>query len=194
MSSMIFTAKLDVEATHNIRSFYTLFSEFKKADNTGRAKIGEELTKRGFDNGSADALARLSVTWVESEKSIDLEIESGSEVSIEFYSKLIDFFDQEGVEKYHARLFDTSSGGVQVWDKPEVVFELDNAKVYLLGDFDDEDDLQENLEGMGSDIIDSVDGCDLVIVGENPDLNLLKNSNLQHAVIIPEDDIWDYFI
>lgn len=194
MSSMMFSAKLEVDVSHKVRAFYKAFSEFKNTDKHNGGKVFEELKAHGLDNDFADLLARQSITWTESEKKIDMEMESSSEVNIEFYDKLIEFFDREGVEKYHARLFDTSSGGVQVWDKPEMDLDLNKAKVYLLGDFDDEDDLQENLEGMGSNITNSIDECDLVVVGENADINLFKKANVRCPAIILENDIWDYFI
>ena len=163
-------------------------------DEDERSRLVSELQSSGVSESLIAVFIHERMLLAQADESLSLRFEVGSSVPVSFFEALIDYFDQQGVERYHASLFDSSSGGAQVWDKPELDIELWKSRIYLLGEFDPEEELEESLAGEQATLVDTLSECNLVIVGEDPDLELLKQVHELNITVVTEEDIWDYMM
>lgn len=195
MSGLYFSASFQVEAAHPVYALLTPLLTLRQAE--GRAEheqLLNQLKQSGVPSALVDLFNDYSADLLADGDCTLLQIDAGSRAALEAFDHLVELLDEAGVEQYHASLFDSSSGGRQVWDKPEKDIEFDEAKVFLMGEFDDEDEVKETLEGMGAEFADSLEACTLVVVGENADAVILARAEKQGLTLLPADEVDDYVI
>ncbi|RLU02085.1 MAG: hypothetical protein D9N11_11015 [Ketobacter sp.] len=153
----------------------------------------------------AAALAQYGITTEGIPKNITLEIDSdemvlstssGSEVELSFFDELVDALESAGATEYHARLFDSSSGGVLVWRLPHDAgdeIELDGADFLFLGDMEEErQEMLELAEDLGTVHDDFSEQVNLVVLGSNVDPEQLSRIAKSKIQTITEDQFWEY--
>lgn len=192
MSSLEFTATLFIDGTHPARGVLSQLAKLRSNVDPIHCKEALANLEAGGIDGELIALCtRHSVAMKAEDDSLWLQLQTGSDTPLERFGKFQDLFECLGVEHYHARLFDSSSGGIQIWEKPEQAVDFSDAKVYLLGQFDEDDEVNEKLEELGAELVDDLDDSTLVIVGVNPDPGLLHSAKIKGIPIITEEKMWD---
>ena len=147
--------------------------------------------------GLADDLIALFVKaqgLTKTDNSVWLTLTSGSSTSFDAYERIIDFLNQVGIDAYHASLFDSASGGRASWRKPEEYVEFEDAKVYFIGEIDEDEreSIEENFESLGAVLAESLQQASLVIVCDNPSGEELKYLQEKQLPNISMDEFWDY--
>jgi hypothetical protein len=150
------------------------------------------LTTHRLTTSHHDKLLSIKPSILLKNGALDIEWECGSSFSLDTLEGLIVSLDSAGIERYHARLFDSSCGGSQVWDKPERDISLFESKIWLIGEFDEDDDVESTIDDQGGEIVESIAECNLGIIGENPDPKQLKQAYEMKLSIISEEEFWDY--
>ncbi len=123
---------------------------------------------------------------------LEVRAEFGSEVPYELIEAVVIGLEAiEGVE-YKARYFDSSSGGVNTWGDYED-FDLDGKNILLVGDMSEElEYIQEMVEGIG-ELKDELDeNTEVIILGANPDANILAVAKDQGVVLVTEEQFLEY--
>ena len=153
----------------------------------------------------AKALSEYGIVSVGLPKTITLEVDSdqvvlstssGSEVELSFFDELVDALTAAGATKFHARLFDSSSGGVLVWRLPRDEgdeIELDGADFLFLGDMEKElQEMVELAEGLGTVHDELNEQVNLVVMGSNVESEQLDRIVKSNIKTITEDQFWEY--
>lgn len=193
MSEWSFTAQLNMDPGHPAQAILQALS---KGCQPAEAEVWEQLSAKLSGTAvSADFLPQLRSSSVDvqaTDTGLALYLDQGSEVSYRFFEDLVCLFEALEIEQYHARLFDSSSGGSQVWDQPPRELEFEDSRIFLLGDFDEEDEVPELVEGLGATLVDRVEGADIVVLGSQADPAIVAEANRLGKLILSEDELGDY--
>lgn len=186
MSSLHFTATLHVDDTH------PLLALLQQSSTLTETHWRNEWQHLDLDDDFVAELLSEKISLTVEQDRAWLEIDAGSDVSLDFFIELMSLIEQLEVEQYNARLFDTASGGCQVWDQPELEIEINEARVCLLGEFDPDGEVAESLEKSGAMRVDTLDDCTLAVVGFAADPDMLKDASRRCIPIISEEALHDY--
>jgi|GEM_PF-2211348 hypothetical protein len=125
-----------------------------------------------------------------------LSTSAGSEVALSFFDELVSALESAGATALYARLFDSSSGGVQVWrypDNEDDDIDLDGADILFLGDMEEDiDEMKELAQEMGVVHDEWHEQISLVVLGQNiapAEMSKILKTGVR---TITEDQFWDY--
>lgn len=158
--------------------------------------VSKQDTKALSEYGIVSEGIPKTITLEVGSDQVVLSTSSGSEVALSFFDELMDALKTAGATEFHARLFDSSSGGVLVWRLPHDAgdeIELDGADFLFLGDMEEE--LQEMLElaeDLGIVHDDLSEQVNLVVLGSNVDPEQMSKILKANIQTITEDQFWEY--
>ena len=125
-----------------------------------------------------------------------LSTSAGSEVALSFFDELVSALESAGATALYARLFDSSSGGVQVWrfpDNEDDDIDLDGADILFRGDMEEDiDEMKELAQEMGVVHDEWHEQISLVVLGQNiapAEMSKILKTGVR---TITEDQFWDY--
>lgn len=123
---------------------------------------------------------------------LEIRAEFGSEVPYELIEAVVTNLETIDDVEYKARYFDSSSGGVNTWGDYED-FELDGKNILLVGDMSEElEYIQEMVEVTG-ELQDELDeDTEVIILGANPDTDILSAAKKQGVVLVTEEQFLEY--
>lgn len=123
---------------------------------------------------------------------LEIRAEFGSEVPYELIEAVITNLETIDDVEYKARYFDSSSGGVNTWGDYED-FELDGKNILLVGDMSEElEYIQEMVEGIGELQDELNEDTEMIILGANPDVDILSAAKNQGVVLVTEEQFLEY--
>lgn len=158
--------------------------------------VSKQDTKALAEYGIVSESIPKTITLEVGSDQVVLSTSSGSEVALSFFDELVDALKAAGATEFHARLFDSSSGGVLVWRLPHDAgdeIELDGADFLFLGDM--EEDLQEMMElaeGLGTVHAEMNEQVNLVVLGSNVESEQLSRMVKFNIKTITEAQFWEY--
>ena len=132
-----------------------------------------------------------------SDNELTLHISAAPSIELSLFDQFVELLESHGVQQYRAKLFDTSSGGGQLWEKPEYLaaeeFDIQGKTILILGDTEEPyDEIVDILEGYEVTIEETLtDDTQLVIVGNDADSDVLNDVKKREIPILTEDDFWD---
>lgn len=123
---------------------------------------------------------------------LEIRAEFGSEVPYELIEAVVTNLETIDDVEYKARYFDSSSGGVNTWGDYED-FELDGKNILLVGDMSEElEYIQEMVEGIGELQDELNEDTEMIILGANPDADILSAAKTQGVVLVTEEEFLEY--
>ncbi|MGD8594473.1 MAG: hypothetical protein PVF82_16705 [Gammaproteobacteria bacterium] len=132
-----------------------------------------------------------------SDNELTLHISAAPSIELSLFDQFVELLESHGVQQYRAKLFDTSSGGGQLWEKPEYLaaeeFDIQGKTILILGDTEEPyDEIVDILEGYEVTIEETLtDDTQLVIVGSDADSDVLNEVKKRAISILNENDFWD---
>jgi len=156
----------------------------------------QERREKLFENSlNADdsALLNLFDYSVEGESVIELR-SSNLESSIGFYERLVAALDAFGMASYKARLFDSASSGLCVWqNSEEELLDFEGLVVSVVG-VDESEGIHDTLEDAGAIVKSNYDeAASVMIYGDNHDLKFFIEKSDVRTRVLHFDDFWDEF-
>lgn len=138
-----------------------------------------------------ETLPRLDLQ-IRVDDELEVRAEFGSEVPYELIEAVITGLEAIEAVEYKARYFDSSSGGVNTWGDYED-FDLDGKNILLVGDMSEEREyIQEMVEGIG-ELQDELDeDTEVIILGANPDVDILAAAKEQGVELVTEEQFLEY--
>lgn len=123
---------------------------------------------------------------------LDVRAEFGSEVPYELIEAVITGLEAIEEVEYKARYFDSSSGGVNFWGDYDDL-DLDGKNILLLGDMSEElEYIQEMVEVNGELQDELSDDTEVIILGANPDADILAAAKEQGVELVTEEQFLEY--
>jgi NAD-dependent DNA ligase len=186
MSSQEFTCHVWSGVDDASEYFASLKQMFIQLPAEGSLNSVNEMLGTGFET-----LPRLNLQ-LRAGDDLEIRAEFGSEVPYELIEAVITGL--EGIEavEYKARYFDSSSGGVNTWGDYED-FDLDGKNILLMGDMSEEREyIQEMVEGIGELQDELDDDTEVIILGANPDADILVAAKEQGVALMTEEQFLEY--
>ncbi|MCE3239248.1 MAG: hypothetical protein K0R24_2229 [Gammaproteobacteria bacterium] len=186
MSSQEFTCHVWSGVDDASEYFASLKQMFIQLPAEGSLNSVNEMLGTGFET-----LPRLNLQ-LRAGDDLEIRAEFGSEVPYELIEAVITGL--EGIEavEYKARYFDSSSGGVNTWGDYED-FDLDGKNILLMGDMSEERQyIQEMVEGIGELQDELDDDTEVIILGANPDADILVAAKEQGVALMTEEQFLEY--
>ena len=138
-----------------------------------------------------ETLPRLDLQ-IHASDELEVRAEFGSEVPYELIEAVITGLEAIEAVEYKARYFDSSSGGVNTWGDYED-FDLDGKNILLMGDMSEEREyIQEMVEGIGELQDELDDDTEVIILGANPDADILVAAKEQGVALMTEEQFLEY--
>jgi hypothetical protein len=195
MSGLYFTAAIEVTESLLAKEYICLLLKVKH-------EADYELLEQKLSNFYSKYL--LSPV-LEASELVQLQIESKSEgvfeilseypdLSIDFFVNFVALLNQFDGISYKARLFDSSSGGIAIWQVPEEdELDFEMLLVCMLG-VDEEEGLHETLEDAGAVLKSEFHSeAKLIIYSDEIDIEALSSTVNLGAKLVHQDDFWDEF-
>jgi len=185
MSSLEFTCRFDSASEPFIVKVRQIVESISNRDSMALAQYGiqpEGLPSRMDLEAAGDQMV--------------LSTSAGSEVALSFFDELVSALESAGATALYARLFDSASGGVQVWrcpDNEDDDIDLDGADILFLGDMEEDiDEMKELAQEMGVVHDEWHEQISLVVLGQNiapAEMSKILKTGVR---TITEDQFWDY--
>ncbi len=117
----------------------------------------------------------------------------GAEVDFGVFEKVASILDDTTGVEYKARLFDSSSGGVQLWSNLEDDIDLNEKRIIFLGFDDEELDEMKDLVEDDAQVFSVLDkGIDVAVLGSavsESEMGFLSENSIE---CISEQEFWEY--
>lgn len=185
MSSLEFTCRLESVSEPFAAKVSQIVESISKRNATALAQYG--IQSEGLPN-------RMDLEAAGDQ--IILSTSTGSEVPLTFFDELVSALESDGATALYARLFDSSSGGVQVWripDNEDDDFDLEGAEILFLGDMEEGvEEMKELADELGVVHDEWNEQVSLVVMGQN--IESVEMSKILKAGVhtITEDQFWEY--
>jgi len=138
-----------------------------------------------------ETLSRLDLK-IRTGDELEVRAEFGSEVSYELIEAVITGLEAIEEVEYKARYFDSSSGGVNFWGDYDDL-DLDGKSILLVGDMSEElEYIQEMVEGIGELQGELDEDTEVIILGANPDADILAAAKEQGIELVTEEQFLEY--
>jgi NAD-dependent DNA ligase len=151
-----------------------------------------ELAGKFLAQNSIDVLRNLTISAELKQNGLSFSFETDSNVGYADLNALVQSFDQIGIEQYRVSMFDSASGGKELWVKPEEDISLYESKVLLLGEFDEEDEIEPTIEDQGGEVVATLNDCTLIVLSDSATKEELKRAQAGNVPMIQESEFWDY--
>lgn len=190
MSSLYFDCAVTSSISEAEALFGLLYEACCNRDPKSRSKVIELLQKEDDYE-----LPFMDFSLSKSDAELSLNFEAPPSFDIDFFDDIICALEKIPDIHFKARLFDSSSGGAQIWRKPEQPpMDLEGKRLVFAGEM--ESDLDEMLE-FAEDVAivqESLDGdTEVLVVGSNVDASILKKAADNNITVYSEEDFLDYF-
>lgn len=195
MSGLYFTASIDIGESQEVREFINLLLNAKQESGDGLQEQRLSDLHNKYSSDSKIGLAELSQLHIESKVEGVLDILSEySDLTIDFFENFVELLNHFDGISYKARLFDSSSGGIAVWQVPEEdELDFEQLLVCMLG-VNAEEGLHEALEDVGAVLKSEFDSkAKLIIYSDDVDIKLLPSINNLDIKLVHQDEFWDEF-
>lgn len=184
MSEWSFNANIRAEAGSVVQDLEALIILLRSPQKNAQA-ITDCL---GFD---ADLLPAVVLDLDASDGAVTLTGGVSGAVPLGFFEKLVDYIDTLSDGQFHARLFDSGSGGVESWGLDDLP-DIEGKAITFVGDFQEElDELIELANSLGRYEAEVSSATEILVLGEDPDASSLEKANTLKIPCITEEDFWD---
>jgi NAD-dependent DNA ligase len=163
----------------------------------GDLNAKDQLVSKNIPIQLLERIAPSDISIQSRDTRLTLHISAAPSIELSLFDQFVELLESHGVQQYRAKLFDTSSGGGQLWEKPEYLaaeeFNIQGKTILILGDTEEPyDEIVDILEGYEVTIEETLtDDTQLVIVGNDADSDVLNDVKEREIPILTEDDFWD---
>ena len=184
MSEWSFNANIHAEASSVVQDLEVLTGLLRSPQKN--AQVIRDLL--GFD---AVLLPAVTLDLGASDGAVTLTGELSGAVPLAFFEMLVDYIDTLSDGQFHARLFDSSSGGVVSWGLDDLP-DIEGKVITFIGDFQEElDELIELANSLGRYQAELSHLTEILVIGDDPDAGIVEKANTLKTPCITEEDFWD---
>ena len=193
MSSLEFDYQATLPESAEINTIVACLCAYANGDIAAK----NQLASKDFHITLLERIAPSDISIQSRDTRLTLHISAAPSVELSLFEKFVELLESYGVQQYRAKLFDTSSGGGQLWEKPEHLaaeeYDIQGKTILILGDTEEPyDEIVDILEGYEVTIEETLtDDTQLVIVGNDADSDVLNDVKKREIPILTEDDFWD---
>jgi NAD-dependent DNA ligase len=163
----------------------------------GDLNAKDQLVSKNIPIQLLERIVPSDISIKSRDNELTLHISAAPSVELSLFDKFVELLESHGVQQYRAKLFDTTSGGGQLWEKPEHLaaeeYDIQGKTILILGDTEEPyDEIVDILEGYEVTMDETLtDDTQLVIVGNDADSDVLSDVKNRAIPILTEDDFWD---
>lgn len=184
MSEMEFECKINLDKNVEVEKLVEYIERFSKDRSYTKIKAFRDI----------EEFLSSSIEVIREREAVKIYLPVGNEISYKQFEKFINILEIVGA-KYKARLFDSSSGGIAVWDNlNDEAIEFEGKNVLILGSTEESsiEELIEQLVNLDVNVQEELmDSTQLVIVANNPNAKMLDNVNKRNIQVITERKAWE---